>query len=528
MNKKCADERLKLIKQWIEGDKKELGLKCLKKTLEKGFGTGLAYREFPDFNQVMKENVKENEEYWFDVFIGYMEELVMDKSMLSALDSKYFAIKIFQLIGQGHISNVEKIAVNIRERIFWKEGYIAIRNKLYFKDKYPNYIIIRMQEIEELLKPKNLEEEALFWCASHTHELYFVSGHSFEEANEMRGEKLRYYGKILAEDLFLFKKVHKELVLADADTIQLGRELDKSPYCSLMWDMLCEVLKENEYIPGMLNMMVGMLIGQNNIDEIKEKLGVLLQDSKLNRAYVALVVNGNYFADEIVRFHNIVKSGKVDISIFYMLSGCQGFLNLSIDEFMEYMQDFIKYDNCDAVIWDLVASKVRYEAKLKGTIDEKVKKMLLTFLSGGRISIYGTSLNSIPDIALSCVKTVISSLCNNTNGENKQYIIKFYEWMKDDIEGNYTIGYDADTILDELYKKQPILFLNVFVENSSIGSNILRMIKKDGRVGRGILSKNHLDILISWCNAEPDKRYHKIFDCTYGYEWEEGKFQWKN
>lgn len=85
MNKKCADERLKLIKQWVDGDKKEMGLKCLMKTLEKGYGTGLAYREFPDFNKVIKENAKENEDYWFDVFAGYIEELAMDINMLSGL-----------------------------------------------------------------------------------------------------------------------------------------------------------------------------------------------------------------------------------------------------------------------------------------------------------------------------------------------------------------------------------------------------------------------------------------------------------
>lgn len=495
-------------------------------TLVKGYGTGLVYREFPDFNQVLKENAKENKDYWFDVFSGCIEELAMDKSLLSILNTKDFAIRIFELIEQGYISNAEKIAKKIRKGMFWREGYIAIRNKLHLKSKYSNYILIKMQEIEELLKPKNLEEEVLYWCVSYISELFFISEYSFEEANKIHSEKLMYYGKILAKDISLFNKVYKELVLANAATFQLGKELAKSSYCNLMWNMLCETLKENEYIPGRLNMLMGILSGQNNIDDIKEKLGVLLQDFELNRTYVELVVTGNYFADEIVRFYNVVKNRKLDISIFSRLSECQCFLNLSIENFMYYMHEFVKYENCHAVIWDLIASKVRYEKKTKGNVDEEDKKRILTFLSSESISICCTSQKSMVDIP-NYIKTVILSLCNHMNAQSEQYIIMFYKWIKDDIERKYTINYDFYMILGELYKVQPILFLNIFVENSSNWSNICRIIKKNNRIGKDILSQNHLDVLITWCNTQPDKRYDKIFNFIYGYERVEGKYLWK-
>ena len=103
----------------------------------------------------------------------------------------------------------------------------------------------------------------------------------------------------------------------------------------------------------------------------------------------------------------------------------------------------------------------------------------------------------------------------------------FYKWIKDDIERKYAIGHDFHIILDELYKVQPMLFLNIFVENSSRRSNIYRIIKNSNRGGRGILSQNHSDVLISWCNTEPDKRFDKIFDFIYGYERVEGKYIWK-
>lgn len=526
MNKKCADERLKLIKQWIQGAKKELGLKCLQNTLEKGYGTGLAYREFPDFNRVIKENAKENADYWYHIFTSYIEELVIDEKIFPILITQAFTNKIFQLINQGYISNVERIVTNIRQRIFWREGYIAIRRKLSGIVYYPDYIIKRMHTIKELLEPKNLEEEVIYWCTSYTNELYF----SYEEYLKTHGKILAHYGKILAENFSLFQKVYKQLVLSytDTDTIQLGREMAKSSDCNMMWNLLCDVLKENNYIPGKHHWLTGMLSEQKNIDDVKEKLGALLQDTRLIPTYIALVINGDYFADEMIRFHSVVKNREVDISIFYGLSGCQSFLELFIEEYIDYMQDFAKYDNCNAIIWELVASKVRHEEKTKGNIDEETKKKILIFLSSERISIYDTSSNSIPEIILHNGKTVVTLLCN---GKNEKHIRIFYEWLKDDIEEKYTINYDMDInlnhLLDELYKQQPNLFLDVFIENSNKGSNILRMIKYNHQAGTGTLSKNHSDVLISWCNVEPDKRYHKIFDCTYGYEQVEGKYLWK-
>lgn len=527
MNKKCADERLKLIKQWIQEDKKELGLKCLQNTLEKGYGTELAYREFPDFNQILKEDAKENKNYWFNVFVSYIEELVMDENIFPILITQDFTIKIFQLINQGYISNVERIVTNIRQRIFWKEGYIAIRHKLSGKNHKQNHIVIRMQAIKELLEPKNLEEEMLYWCLSYTHEIYFSFECSFEDSCKMHGEKLAHYGKLLAKDFSLFKKVYKQLVLSDTDTIQLGREMAKSSNCNMMWNLLCDVLKENKYIPGKLHLLTGMLSEQKNIDDVKEKLGALLQDTRLIPTYIALVINGDYFADEMIRFHSVVKNREVDISIFYRLSGCQSFLELSIEKYIDYMQDFAKYDNCDGVIWNLVASKVRHEEKTKGNIDEETKKKILIFLSSERISIYDTSSNSMNGIAISYIEIVIAFLCNSKNEKNEQQIRMFYNWLKNNIEEKYIIGYDIDMTLDELYKQQPNLFLDVFIENSNKRSNILRMIKYNHQAGTGTLSKNHSDVLISWCNVEPDKRYHKIFDCTYGYEQVEGKYLWK-
>ncbi|MEY8392323.1 hypothetical protein AALA98_13335 [Lachnospiraceae bacterium 45-W7] len=522
MNKKCADERLRLIKQWIQEDKKELGLKCLQKTLEKGYGTELAYREFPDFNQVQKENAKENEDYWFDVFSGYIEELVIDENIFPILITQDFTNKIFQLINQGHISNVERIATNIREKAFWREGYIEIMRKLSGKIPYPNHILIRMQAIKELLEPKNLEEEILYWCLSYTHEIYFLFEYSFEESCKMHNEKLAHYGKLLAKDFSLFQKVYKQLVLSDVDTIQLGKELAKSSDCNLMWNLLCDVLRENKYIPERLYLLMGILSEQKNMDNIKEKLGVLSQDARLIPAYIVLVISRDCFANEMKRFHKVVKNREVDISKFYRLSVCQSFLELSIERFMDYMQDFAKYDNCDAIIWNLIAGKVKYEKKIKGNIDEATKKKILIFLSNERISIYNTSLNSINEI--SYIKTVIALLCHD---KNVQHLKMFYNWLKDDIEEKSAIGYDIDMILDELYKQQPILFLDVFIENSNKGSNILRMIKTTNQVGTDTLSKIHSDILISWCNKKPDQRYYKIFDYTYGYEQIEGKYQWK-
>lgn len=528
MNKQCADVRYDIIKQWIEGGKKEIGINCLLKTLEDGRDIGIGYRDFPDFNKTMKENRKENENYWFKKFTDYFQDLICSENDIENLLSKEFTNNIFGLIERGYVNIVREITIKVRNKIFWREGYIAIKRRLSYKKKYSNTDLDTMKEIENLLMPRNMEEEILYWCMSHTSDVNDYFECPVEKAFEEHNQILANYGKILADDYLLFKKIYKKLLLSDAITIPLGRELAKSDKCDLVWEMICDALKECKYIPGKLDILNGIIIEQKNRDNVRRKLGVLLQDDRLIPAYIALVIDNNIFNDEYIRFRQVIEDQKTNVLNYYMLSRCKGFLDLDIEEFVRFIHIISKYNNSNGVIWQLFDSKVQYEYKIRGHITVYVKKMILDFLVSKNVSINDVEGRDSTRIMVDSVKTIISLLCesNNENVELKCGMSKFYYWIKDEIERNYIYDHEVDILLNELYKRQPILFLDIFILKNKNDSNIFRMLRNNGCMGNNMLLKSNFCVLKNWCDEDPDIRYSCIFDCTYGYEKLEGKYEW--
>ncbi len=528
MNKKCADVRYNIIKQWIKSDKKELGIRCLLKTLTEGRDVGLEYRDFPDFNKTIKENIKENEDYWFKKFTDYIQDLICSESDFEYLLSQEFTNNLFWLIDKGYINIVREIAIKVRNKIFWREGYIAIKRRLLYKKKYSSADIDTMEEIEKLLMPQNVEEEILYWCMSCTSDVNDRLECPVEKAFEVHNQILANYGKVLADDFSLFKKTYKKLLLSDSITIQLGRELAKSDKCDLMWTMICDTLKESKYIPGRLDILNGIIIEQKNTDNVKRKLSVLLQDDRLIPAYIALVIKNDIFNEENIRFRKVIEDQKIDASIFYMLSGCKEFLELNIEDFVQFMYALAKYNNSNGVMWRLFNSRVQYENKVKGVINLYVKKLILDFLVNNNISINDAKKSNSIGIMISSVKTIISLLCecDDKNIEMKCNISKFYYWLKDEIERNYIYDHDVYILLDELYKNQPVLFLDIYILNGKKNSNIFRMLRNNGRMRNGMLLRSNFTVLKNWCDEDPDIRYSCVFDCTYGYEKIGGNYKW--
>ncbi len=103
----------------------------------------------------------------------------------------------------------------------------------------------------------------------------------------------------------------------------------------------------------------------------------------------------------------------------------------------------------------------------------------------------------------------------------------FYNWIQEDTKENYK-NFDVSEIFDELYKIQPILFLEIFIEKMKQYSNIMSIIGDSYNMRKCPLLQDNLECLVSWCNVKPDERYDKVFRCAYGYEWDDKKYQWRS
>lgn len=165
--------------------------------------------------------------------------------------------------------------------------------------------------------------------------------------------------------------------------------------------------------------------------------------------------------------------------------------------------------------------------KKAGKIEENIIKEILSFLVKSKVSMYNRIKGNLGDITNHNIKTIISLSCDSMNNEHLQYISLFYNWIQKDTQDNYE-DYEVFEIFDELYKLQPILFLDTFIEKIGTYSNIMRIIGDGYHLRKCSLLKNNVEYLVSWCNEKPDERYNKVFRCAHGYERNDKQYQWNN
>jgi len=524
MNPECADKRYEIIELWLKEGKEELGLGCLMKTLECGWNTG---NEFYVSNRSLKKNQEEDKEYWFSKFSGYIKELIMTDRFDQIILQSEFALKVFRLFNQGFADVCVDIATEIRKKMFWKEGYIAIQRKLYYENIHSGDIVEKMQNLAELLKPQNIDEEIIYWCTSNTTDVYYCSGDNAKEIFEMHERKIKHYAKMIANDFSLFQRVSKELVMSSNYLFSLGKELAISSFRDQIWDKICEIMQETGADYGGVELLRGLISEEQNADQAKKKLRVLIQNVNLLPTYISIVVHSDFFHEEIGSFLEIVQNQKVDIAYFEELVFCENFLKLPLNDFFLCINSLMIYENSASIIWGLCASKLIHEGKKAGKIENSIKKEILLFLVKSKVSMYNRMKGNLGDITNHNIKTIISLSCDSLINERLQYISLFYSWIGEDTQENYK-NCDVSEIFDELYKVQPILFLETFIEKAEVYSNIMRIIGNRYNIRKNPLLQNNSEYLVSWCNVKPDERYNKVFRCTQGYERIDKQYQWNN
>lgn len=527
MNRQCADVRLEKLRQWMGEGKEGLVFICLESVLEHGYWGRAEYGDYYIHDKSMKQNTAEDERYWFVQFTSCIKDLVTDGKCQDLFGMQQFGHRFLALACQGYGSEVDEVVREIRKRTFWKVGFIAVQHKLHFQDRYTGDDVKRLQDLAAILRPGNLEEEILYWCTSSTYELYNLDD-SIEETGRRHNEKIKHYGCMLADDFELYEQVSKRLILSQAGffLFVIGRELRKSLFSDKIWDVSCDVLGKNEYSIGNVYILEGLIADATYEEVVKGKLTGLLENDALIPAYIVLVARGNFLQMELPRFLQVVKAHKTKITWFNILNSSSGFIGLSLEDFMLCIHALDEYTDAGATIFDLISTKLHNEKEKRGEISEEMKCVILTYIAKSSLSLFSHERNTSTDLMYNSVKTIISFTCSGKMDSSRQYISLFYDWVKEDIEKKYRGSHDVFLLLDELYRLQPMLFLDTFVENVERYSNIFNAL--EDRYREGPLSKINSAELILWCNQKPDERYNKVFICTRGYDNIEGKCQWRD
>ena len=177
-----ANQRLCIIEGLVNSNsenEQELGLLLLRSALEAWHFSSHYSFEFGAHSRDYGYSPKTREEVhkWFNVFISLSNTLAVSDQPIAVKAKILLADKFRGLwIKAGVFDALEKVAKSIIKKGSWNEGWIAVRTTIRFDSKHMDTeLLSRLRELEKLLKPSNLLEQARTYALSdHRHPLNFI------------------------------------------------------------------------------------------------------------------------------------------------------------------------------------------------------------------------------------------------------------------------------------------------------------------------------------------------------------------
>ena len=202
-------------------DRQELGLLLLDATLEAWhFGS---HHEF-DFGARPRdfgyEPKGEEITQWFTTFLGICERLAVSGSHLAEKARKILADHFRGLWTRARLfDQLERPIRRIQAQGAWNEGWIAVRETLRYDGKYlTEELKERLRQLERLLKPGDLLEQARIFAFSHHHRIIDLTDENFDKTKDpaitwrKADEATRNIGAQVAQSADVFKVLLPELV----------------------------------------------------------------------------------------------------------------------------------------------------------------------------------------------------------------------------------------------------------------------------------------------------------------------------
>lgn len=160
------EQRLAVVEPLLRSEepkKRSLGLGALVAALEAShfgppydFEFGARSRDY-GYRPVSQDEQKS----WFGKVLTLAESLACSDELAAPQVRNIVAMQFRGLWNHAHIHDeLEKACRSISARLFWKEGWIAVRQTLYSDhESFPAPVSRRLAAIEELLRPKDLLEQ---------------------------------------------------------------------------------------------------------------------------------------------------------------------------------------------------------------------------------------------------------------------------------------------------------------------------------------------------------------------------------
>ncbi len=454
--------------------------------------------------------------HWYWEVIMFCQNLALSDALHSTRVRSILAVQFRWLwIKTGMYDELEAMAMVLNEQQFWAEGWLAVRNTIYYHDRTnPSQSLSRLRDLEKALHPVNLLQNAHAYLSSEMWNDIAINDEVMEQGVDVE-----------------FKFEEKSINKTHNITINLGKELATQP------DLLDELLPMLVHCKSYrcVEFGRGLALGADSLADIWERLiqaFVATPDTEKNESVLGGFISGAKERDALI----------ADDFLDYILN------HPSLGAYFPYLQlsieiDEIGVERLKSCIMLGIASASSYWALQynKSPIDASAISQIISGIASlpdgmnTAIDILQKHLHSVksacnpihPEL-LQCGRVLLCQYNFDNNGSSEscglaelindclqgdtaalEAKIICQNFTKAIIESPNSIAYEYGEVLEGLFRMQPQVALDEFLTGET--HNLWSWFLHDMEPNFGNPLKSvPIESLLSWVQVEPNIRIPKL------------------
>jgi hypothetical protein len=508
------DQRLAVIQRLVQsGDlvKRKLGLMALKAALETShFGPRVNY----EFGARSRDygywpSTRESVKQWYSQTLELAEKLACSDEPSATQARKAMADEFRGLwTGAAMYDELERVCCAISEKGFWSEGWLAVRQTIYYDSKgFTDGISAKLASLEALLQPKDLVQKVRSIVLSES--VTFVGVDSSDNGTDIkdilaRVEAMAYdLGKDVASDKDSFAALLPDLIDGTSQQLwHVGRGLAKGAKEPRdVWNQLVAQLSVSSETgnPQVLRSFL------NGVHEAKPELvNELLDDAVENETlaewYPLLQTAVGVDKQGLQRLMRSLDLGKAQVGIYGHLRIGRVTHQLSGDDFNELLLRIAAKPGGFDIAIEILLMRLSFPEGRKHSSPSQIIYIgcelmrRLTFGEGGE-TVDNYKLGRIARHCLVREKgaATVREICSN---------------LKEAVSRSETSAFSHRDLLQILLNSQPLAALEALcggdAEHVKLGIKIL---DEAGQLQRHPFDEISEADLLTWCDQQPESRY---------------------
>lgn len=516
-----VDARAKVIMGLVNAEdpnKQDLGLLLLGAALETRYFSSFFDFEFGARPRDYGYQPRSQEEVvqWYETFISLCTQLALSDQSIAQKARKLLADKFRGLWTDAEMYEaLENASVQIHKKKSWNDGWLAIRGIIWYDRKsFREEILIKLNGLENLLRPKDLFERAHAIVLSDQHQPFALEDELEDDLDVSSGLKrveasAQSIGSQVAQNMDVLSDLLPELVTStNTRLFSFGKGLAEG--CAdkyVIWKILYTQLQITPSDKWQFAVLLGFLAfcAETDKEFYSLILDSMIDDDLLGEWFPLFQMTFTIDKQGINRIIKSLDSNKVNIGTLRNLAWGRNHESIGDDDLANLMRRILSKEEGISIVIEILGMRFHKSEKESHLHSDALLTVARTVLSS-----FSFPRNEKQYPSLDYKLALIANVCL-LGPEGIKTAEEICLHLSDAINNYRIYPNEYSMLLSSLACTQPIVFLNVFIRGDEKHNfRQIGMFSDASSSPGNPLNNISEDHLVSWCEFSPSIRYPLI------------------